>query len=352
MKDQWDRGNKVGTLQITIQQIKLLIDNEEPRFAPIKWVYVMDILERFRSFIFMRMKKLSFPNKTDEELQNMPLSQIVGANIPESAQEVCRNWIKKVGSIRELIPRIYIECALLPVYYFFDQSKIKPILFRLTKSSRALGDYINSIYFSIFAMRIGAELLPKEKQHILILLQDFFYYMRQGQSFFGKQGMSTSEYMGLFQPFLVTAFRYYSNNCSDLEFYDLFETFKNSNQHTEVLRRIVETFPAKYISNNSGDIFIIIQNYHVDMKAKIYQIFLPKILKGMENKQALMDICNLVWLDLNQVVKFELFLSILASLIELVQKAFTGIEKQQMYSNILDKFNQLFSQLDIKGENS
>jgi hypothetical protein len=65
----------------------------------------------------------------------------------------------------------------------------------------------------------------------------------------------------------VTAFKYYSNNCSDSEFYDFFEIFKNSNQHTEVLRRIIETFPANFISNNSGDIFIIIQNYHVDMKA-------------------------------------------------------------------------------------
>jgi hypothetical protein len=45
----------------------------------------MDILERFRGYIFMRMKKLSFPNKSDAELENLPHSFILGANIPESA---------------------------------------------------------------------------------------------------------------------------------------------------------------------------------------------------------------------------------------------------------------------------
>jgi len=50
--------------------------------------------------------------------------EISGANIPESAQEICRNWLRKVSSIRELVPRIYIEAALLPIYYFIDSSKV------------------------------------------------------------------------------------------------------------------------------------------------------------------------------------------------------------------------------------
>jgi len=66
------------------------------------------------------MKKLSFPNLTEEKLEKLNFSDIMGANIPESAAEICRNWLIKIGSIRELIPRIYIEAALLPIYYFID----------------------------------------------------------------------------------------------------------------------------------------------------------------------------------------------------------------------------------------
>lgn len=34
----------------------------------------MDILEKFGRYVFQRMKALSFPNKTEYELENIPYS--------------------------------------------------------------------------------------------------------------------------------------------------------------------------------------------------------------------------------------------------------------------------------------
>lgn len=48
------------------------MENENPRFAPIKFVYVMDILEKFGRNVFHRMKKLSFPNKSEDEISKLP----------------------------------------------------------------------------------------------------------------------------------------------------------------------------------------------------------------------------------------------------------------------------------------
>lgn len=130
--------------------------------------------------------------------------------------------------MRELLPRLYVEAALLPIHFFLNPESIKQIVTRLVSSNRGIGDYINAMYFGTFMLRIGQELIPKEKEHILILLHDFFYYMKQGSTF-SKPPLSSEEYMELFQPFIVTAFKYYSNNCSQQEFQELFDLYKTSN---------------------------------------------------------------------------------------------------------------------------
>ncbi|KRX02875.1 hypothetical protein PPERSA_04078 [Pseudocohnilembus persalinus] len=344
MQNKWNFGDKVASLQLSIQQIKLLIENENPRFAPIKYVYIIDILEQFGRNVLNRMKRLTFPQKTYSELEKTNFFEIMSSNIPEQTKEVARNWIKKIGSIRELLPRMYIETTLLPLYYFFDPKAIKPIAARLVRMSRAIGDYINCMYFSTFFMRVMYEIDPKQKWHILELLKDFYFYSKQGPKFFGKPGMGGEEYFELFKPFLDTAFRYYCNNCSDTEFYQLFQAFQESNQRQEVLTKILTIFPTQYIAQYAGPIFAIIQNYHVDIKAQKYGIFLPKISQTVTNKTALQQICQLVWLDLVQVQDLNLFLDILSSLLELVQKAFTGFQKTKFFSDVLDRFNELFQQ--------
>ncbi|KAL4504159.1 hypothetical protein ABPG72_020997 [Tetrahymena utriculariae] len=349
MRKKWNDQDKVGTLQITIQAIKLFADNDQPRFAPYKYVYIMDILDSFSKFVFQRMKKLSFPQYTSEKLKTLTFFEISGANIPESAQEICRNWLRKVSSIRELVPRIYIEAALLPIYYFIDSTKIQQNLFKLSFQSRCIGDYINSVNYSTFLLRIGAELLPKEKSHILQMLDDFFYYMKQSQ--FGQSGFSTDEYLKLFEPFLTTALRIYSENCSEQEFSELFSIYQCSNQHSEILSKIVQAFSPELIAKYSSEIFLILSSYHIDYKFKMYTIFLPKLSRGIQQiNGAPIEICNLVWIDLKQVNKIDVFLTILVSFIELINKCFKGYQKTKIFQSIIEKFNDLFQQVDTSND--
>ena len=100
----------------------------------------MEIIEEFGINVFTRIKKLSFPNLSDEKLNLISIKDLEGANIPESAQEICRNWINKISSIRELIPRIFIEATLIRLYFFLDKGiNAKSVLKRLAKSNRCFG---------------------------------------------------------------------------------------------------------------------------------------------------------------------------------------------------------------------
>lgn len=106
MRDHWESGDKVSTLQIAIQSCKLLVENDQPKFYPLKFVYVADIIEEFGNLVFQRMKKLAFPHLPDEKLKELTDNSIIGKNISESAQEIGRNWLVKISSIRELLPRM------------------------------------------------------------------------------------------------------------------------------------------------------------------------------------------------------------------------------------------------------
>lgn len=92
--------------------------------------------------------------------------------VPEPAKETCQNWFYKIASIRELLPRFYIEVAILKSYNFLDRTEISRSLVRLTKICRGFGDPLVAIYARCYLCRIGLS-LSKDYQFLLENINDF-----------------------------------------------------------------------------------------------------------------------------------------------------------------------------------
>lgn len=73
----------------------------------------------------------------------------------ESAKETCRNWFYKIASIRELVPRLYIEMAILKSYSFLTTSEFSAALMRLTRMIRGIGHPLVAIYARCYLCRVG-----------------------------------------------------------------------------------------------------------------------------------------------------------------------------------------------------
>lgn len=85
-------------------------------------------------------------------------------SVPESAKETCQNWMYKMASIRELLPRLYMEMALLKCYVFISKEEIKLAISRLSTMIRGIGNSLVSLYLRVYLCYTASKLLGKESE--------------------------------------------------------------------------------------------------------------------------------------------------------------------------------------------
>ena len=88
-------------------------------------------------------------------------------------RETCRNWFYKIASIRELLPRIYMEICILKAYQFLYGNTIyEKACTRLAKMTRGIGNPLVAAYARAYLARRGLEVLPMNKDYLSICFND------------------------------------------------------------------------------------------------------------------------------------------------------------------------------------
>lgn len=92
--------------------------------------------------------------------------------VSESAKETCLNWFYKIASIRELLPRLYVEMSIIRCYNFIDSSAHKEALMRIAKMIRGIGDPLVAIYARCYLFRVGGA-VTNDKEYMKESFIDF-----------------------------------------------------------------------------------------------------------------------------------------------------------------------------------
>uniref|UniRef100_A0A8B9DQT3 VPS35 endosomal protein-sorting factor-like n=1 Tax=Anser cygnoides TaxID=8845 RepID=A0A8B9DQT3_ANSCY len=167
LKDAWSSDQKVKALKIVIQCSKLLSDTTVIQFYPSKFVLITDILDTFGKLVYERILSMCMDNRVSLSDNFSPES------VNDTAKETCLNWFFKIASIRELIPRFYVEAAILKCNKFLSKMGISECLPRLTSMIRGIGDPLVAVYARAYLCRVGyhlaLQICIKDLLHALLL---------------------------------------------------------------------------------------------------------------------------------------------------------------------------------------
>jgi hypothetical protein len=204
----WDQQERVKSLKIAIQSSKVLGDTSVIRFYPSKFVLITEILDTFGKLVYNRILNRAGAQNDLGHIHTPDEFAAIRDSIAPQAVETCRNWFFKIASIRELLPRIYIEIALLPCYRFVQAQSFERILRRLTHTIRGVGDPLVATYVAAYLARVSLHVLPLDRAHLTISISDFLVNQRrmalpEFDEHVKSHGVDRATYLGLYAPALA-----------------------------------------------------------------------------------------------------------------------------------------------------
>lgn len=270
MQQAWESEDRVKSLKVAIQAIKILSDTSSViKFYPSKFVLVSEILDRFGRLVYDRIAQ-------KRGTGNVPLTVL------EKASEMCKNWFYKIASIRELLPRIYTETALLHCYEFFSVDKkpdFKRIITRLSKQIRGCANPLVMIYTQSYLVRKAHEVIPEEKDFIRTIFMDFLeldakFTKARFREIAGYHGITLEEYFHLLQPALEWILQSYTCNEGEETFLKILGCFENQAEmfgcdrsggeralnNGMILNVLLSVFPPRFVTTHALKFLALIRN--------------------------------------------------------------------------------------------
>ncbi|KJE94840.1 hypothetical protein CAOG_005411 [Capsaspora owczarzaki ATCC 30864] len=252
----WDADQRVKSLKIAIQCAKLLADTAVIRFYPSKFVLITDILDTFGRLVYDRIRLKSSYFKPGAVKPVVLPEDFTPSMVPDSAKETCRNWFFKIASIRELIPRLYVETAILKCYSFLTTDEYTHALGRLSKMIRGIGDPLVCVYARAYLCRVGWTVAPNVRGYLAGNLSDFFFAFKQVQSsavarILQEQNVDLGSYLNLYAPAVEWLLNCIAYRAPEATLEKILKQYNDQCKSAVVLNAILTAFRPTYVSSQA-----------------------------------------------------------------------------------------------------
>ncbi|XP_015271594.1 PREDICTED: UPF0505 protein C16orf62 homolog [Gekko japonicus] len=258
LKDAWASDQKVKALKIVIQCSKLLSDTSVIQFYPSKFVLITDILDTFGRLVYERIFSMCTDNRN-----SLP-DNFTPECVNDTAKETCLNWFFKIASIRELIPRFYVEAAILKCNRFLYKTGISESLPRLTSMIRGIGDPLVAVYARAYLCRVGMEVAPQLKESLNKNFFDFLLTFKQihgdtVQNQLVVQCVEIPLYLTLYSPAIDWILQCISYWAAEVLLTEVMERCKKLGNNALLLNSVMSAFRAEFIAARSMDFIAMIK---------------------------------------------------------------------------------------------
>uniref|UniRef100_A0A4W6F9X0 VPS35 endosomal protein-sorting factor-like n=1 Tax=Lates calcarifer TaxID=8187 RepID=A0A4W6F9X0_LATCA len=258
LKEAWASDQKVKALKIVIQCSKLLSDTSVIQFYPSKFVLITDILDTFGRLVYDRIWTMC------SDPRPLPDSFTV-EDVNDTAKETCLNWFFKIASIRELLPRLYVEAAILKCNRFLNKSGIQETLPRLTAMIRGIGDPLVAAYARAYLCRVGMEVAPHLKDSLNRNFFDLLGTFRQisGESVRNQlvlQRVEVPEYLTLYSPAISWILQCIAYRAPEPLLTEMMERCKKLGNNALLLNSVMRAFRPEFVAIRATDFIGMIKD--------------------------------------------------------------------------------------------
>ncbi|KAK4727305.1 hypothetical protein R3W88_032222 [Solanum pinnatisectum] len=268
----WHASDRVTSFNLSIKVAKLLWDTSVLQLYPTLFVLATEILDMLGDMVWERIRQKAEYTE-DGTLVHLP-GNFQATEICAEAKETCYNWFCKVGSIRELLPRIYLELAICHCWRFLSEQPANNLP-RLVMMARGIADPLASFYCRLYLAHCAQKLPQRDIGHLIISMNDMKTLLMNGahvasaEKPSGALSGTRSSKLGLMEPAIEYVMKCLFKESCELQIGDILmgfglarnqlELFGNSSCISLVLHHLLRELPIRIVCSNALDILHLIE---------------------------------------------------------------------------------------------